>query len=110
MGKLAVPEEEIFALPTGLGVSLSEVSAFTKLGSSATAVWRPVSSSICAAGLGCVELVLLLDPWSLLPQAAAPVERAATARTTAGVRRFIGVPFFGVGTPRLRAGLRRGCV
>src|SRR3954471_23151162 len=91
IGKVAVPDFEMPASPTGLGVSLSVVSAFTKLGSSATAVWRPVSWSIFATGLGCDWLVAPVCS-SPPPQAAAPTERAVTASATAGVRPFIGFP------------------
>src|SRR5215210_901612 len=80
------------ASPSGLGVSLSWVSASTKPASSATAVDLPVSESIWATGS--VVLVaaaaLELDELSSLPQAVAPSERAATVARTAGVRRCMG--------------------
>src|SRR5215213_34698 len=81
------------ASPSGLGVSLSCVSASTKPASSVTAVDLPVSESIWATGSAAfLVLAAALEPEELssLPQAVAPSERAATVASTAGVRRCMG--------------------
>jgi hypothetical protein len=98
IGKLATPLVEIFALPVGAGVSLSVVSAFTKPLSRLTAVERPVSWSICAAGFGWLELwleepELLLPELELsLPQAAAPIAMAAQVAMAAGLASLMSDP------------------
>src|SRR3954453_5052117 len=89
MGNVAMPALEILASPTGAGVSLSEVSALTKPPSRATAVSRPESWSIWAAGLGAEyereAWEALLELLLSLPHAAAPTARAAHVAMAAGV-------------------------
>src|SRR3954465_9531037 len=89
MGNVAVPALEILASPTGAGASFSEVSALTKPPSRATAVSRPESWSIWAAGLGAEDELEdfepLLELELSLPHAAAPSARVAHVARAAGV-------------------------